>query len=69
MVVSEEDHLGPRRQIPENFQGRSGAGVVEVDERIVYEQGKRLAVGAELLEGSQAKGQVELKEWKGVITE
>jgi len=48
LVVGEEDHLDACRQIPQNFQGCPGAGVVEVDERIVYDEGKGLAVGDEL---------------------
>jgi len=32
---------------------------VEVDEGIVYEKGKRPAVGDEFLKGGQAKGRVE----------
>jgi hypothetical protein len=56
LMVGEENHLGLCPQISEDFQGCPGAGVIEVDEGIVYEKGKRLAVGAEFLQGGQAKG-------------
>jgi len=56
LVVGEEDHLGLGPQVCQDFQGCPGAFVVEVDEGIVYEKGKRLAVGAEFLQGRQAKG-------------
>ena len=56
VVVGEEDHLGLCPQISQDFQGCPGAGVVEVDEGISYEKGRRRAVGAEFLQGGQAKG-------------
>ena len=55
-VVGEEDHLGLCPQIPQDFRGCLSTGVVEADEGIVYEEGKGLAVGAEFLQGGQAKG-------------
>ena len=55
LVVGEKDHLGLSPQISQDFQGCPGAGIVEVDEGVVYEEWKGLAVGAELLQGGQAK--------------
>ena len=60
LVVGKKDHLGLWPQISHDFQSCSGAGVVEVYEGIVFKKGKRLAVGAELFEGGQAKGKAEL---------
>ena len=58
-MMGEEDYLGSCRQFSQNFKGRSGPLVVEIDEGIVYKKGKRLAIGDEFLKGGQAKGRVE----------
>jgi hypothetical protein len=46
LVVGEKDHLGLGPEVCQDFQGCPGTGVVEVDEGIVDEEGKGLAVGA-----------------------
>jgi hypothetical protein len=57
LAVGEEDHLGLGLLVCQDFQGCARAGVVAVDEGIVFEKGKGgLAVGAEFLQGGQAEG-------------
>ena len=56
LVVGEEDHLGLGPQVSQDFQGCAREGLVEVYEGVACEEGKGLAVGAEFLQGGQAKG-------------
>ena len=59
-VVSEKQHLGDDRQLREDFKADLCATVIKTYENVVDDKGHRLSFAQMLLEGSEAKRQIEL---------
>ena len=59
-MVGEEENLGALREVGEGAEGGGGAGVVELDQKVVDDQGEGIVAVEGGFEGGEAEREIEL---------